>query len=159
MIKKISRQKASQQILDQIKQNIYDGTYPIGEKLPSENVLADAFGVSRVPIREALGVLEASGIITSRQGGGRRVIDHSILSKYEPIVMEIACPQEIESLLEMREVIEHEAGSHCRFTPNTRRIANDRASTSGLYLSHAEKQQHWSSRRLSISSCHYGCFT
>ena len=56
MIKKISRQKASQQILDQIKQNIYDGTYPIGEKLPSENVLADAFGVSRVPIREALGV-------------------------------------------------------------------------------------------------------
>ncbi|MGR6439110.1 winged helix-turn-helix domain-containing protein [Proteus mirabilis] len=39
----------------QIKQNIYDGTYPIGEKLPSENVLADAFGVSRVPIREALG--------------------------------------------------------------------------------------------------------
>ncbi|HHU0620082.1 TPA: FadR/GntR family transcriptional regulator [Proteus mirabilis] len=57
MIKKISRQKASQQILDQIKQNIYDGTYPIGEKLPSENVLADAFGVSRVPIREALGVL------------------------------------------------------------------------------------------------------
>ncbi|MEX5486136.1 winged helix-turn-helix domain-containing protein [Proteus mirabilis] len=53
---------------DQIKQNIYDGTYPIGEKLPSENVLADAFGVSRVPIREALGVLEASGIITSRQG-------------------------------------------------------------------------------------------
>lgn len=79
MIKKISRQKASQQILDQIKQNIYDGTYPIGEKLPSENVLADAFGVSRVPIREALGVLEASGIITSRQGGGRRVIDHSIL--------------------------------------------------------------------------------
>ena len=66
MIKKISRQKASQQILDQIKQNIYDGTYPIGVKLPSENVLADAFGVSRVPIREALGVLEASGIITSR---------------------------------------------------------------------------------------------
>ncbi|EHY2961444.1 FadR family transcriptional regulator, partial [Escherichia coli] len=111
MIKKISRQKASQQILDQIKQNIYDGTYPIGEKLPSENVLADAFGVSRVPIREALGVLEASGIITSRQGGGRRVIDHSILSKYEPIVMEIACPQEIESLLEMREVIEHEAAA------------------------------------------------
>ena len=111
MIQKISRQKASHQILDQIKQSISDGTYPIGEKLPSENVLADAFGVSRVPIREALGVLEASGIITSRQGGGRRVIDHSILSKYEPIVMEVACPQEIDALLEMREVIEHEAAA------------------------------------------------
>lgn len=111
MIQKISRQKASHQTLDQIKQSISDGTYPIGEKLPSENVLADAFGVSRVPIREALGVLEASGIITSRQGGGRRVIDHSILSKYEPIVMEVARPQEIDALLEMREVIEHEAAA------------------------------------------------
>lgn len=111
MIQKISRQKASHQILEQIKQNIHNGTYPVGEKLPSENVLADAFGVSRVPIREALGVLEASGIVTSRQGGGRRVIDHSILSKYEPIVMEIACPKEIDSLLEMREVIEHEAAA------------------------------------------------
>ncbi|MBG3128354.1 FadR family transcriptional regulator [Proteus mirabilis] len=111
MIQKISRQKASHQILEQIKQNISNGTYPIGEKLPSENVLADAFGVSRVPIREALGVLEASGIVTSRQGGGRRVIDHSILSKYEPLVMEIACPEEIDSLLEMREVIEHEAAA------------------------------------------------
>ncbi len=104
--------KASQQILDQIKQNIYDGTYPIGEKLPSENVLiADAFGVSRVPIREALGVLEARWHYYVTPRGGRRVIDHSILSKYEPIVMEIACPQEIESLLEMREVIEHEAAA------------------------------------------------
>ena len=53
MIRKVTRQKASHQVLAQLKAGINDGTFPVGEKLPSENVLADAFGVSRVPVREA----------------------------------------------------------------------------------------------------------
>ena len=71
--------------------------------------MADAFGVSRVPVREALGVLEVSGIISSRQGGGHRVEQHSLLSKYEPLVMEVADHREVEALLEMREVMEQQA--------------------------------------------------
>ena len=109
MIRKVTRQKASHQVLAQLKAGISDGTFPVGEKLPSENVLADAFGVSRVPVREALGVLEVSGIISSRQGGGHRVEQHSLLSKYEPLVMEVADRREVEALLEMREVMEQQA--------------------------------------------------
>jgi GntR family transcriptional regulator, transcriptional repressor for pyruvate dehydrogenase complex len=109
MIHKVTRQKASHQVLAQLKAGISDGTFPVGEKLPSENILADAFGVSRVPVREALGVLEVSGIISSRQGGGHRVEQHSLLSKYEPLMMEIANRDEVEALLEMREVIEQQA--------------------------------------------------
>ena len=109
MIRKVTRQKASHQVLAQLKAGINDGTFPVGEKLPSENVLADAFGVSRVPVREALGVLEVSGIISSRQGGGHRVEQHSLLSKYEPLVMEVADHREVEALLEMREVMEQQA--------------------------------------------------
>ena len=109
MIRKVTRQKASHQVLAQLKAGINDGTFPVGEKLPSENVLADAFGVSRVPVREALGVLEVSGIISSRQGGGHRVEQHSLLSKYEPLVMEVADRREVEALLEMREVMEQQA--------------------------------------------------
>ena len=108
MIRKVTRQKASHQVLAQLKAGINDGTFPVGE-LPSENVLADAFGVSRVPVREALGVLEVSGIISSRQGGGHRVEQHSLLSKYEPLVMEVADHREVEALLEMREVMEQQA--------------------------------------------------
>lgn len=69
MVNKVTRQKASHQVLAQLKAGISDGTFPVGEKLPSENTLAEAFGVSRVPVREALGILEVSGIISSRQGG------------------------------------------------------------------------------------------
>ncbi|WP_159565220.1 FadR/GntR family transcriptional regulator [Budvicia diplopodorum] len=111
MIHKVTRQKASHQVLAQLKSGIHDGTFPIGEKLPSENQLAKAFGVSRIPVREALGVLEVSGIISSRQGGGHWVEQHTLLSKYEPLVMEVANASEVESLLEMREVIEQQAAS------------------------------------------------
>lgn len=109
MVNKVTRQKASHQVLAQLKAGISDGSFPVGEKLPSENTLAEAFGVSRVPVREALGILEVSGIISSRQGGGHRVEQHSLLSKYPPLVMEIADPNEVEALLEMREVIEQQA--------------------------------------------------
>ncbi|MCS4316677.1 MULTISPECIES: FadR/GntR family transcriptional regulator [Serratia] len=111
MINKVTRQKASHQVLAQLKKGISNGTFPVGEKLPSENLLAEAFGVSRVPVREALGILEVSGIISSRQGGGHRVEQHSLLSKYQPLVLEIADPGEVEALLEMREVIEQQAAS------------------------------------------------
>lgn len=109
MINKVTRQKASHQVLAQLKEGISNGTFPVGEKLPSENLLAEAFGVSRVPVREALGILEVSGIISSRQGGGHRVEQHSLLSKYQPLVLGIADPDEVEALLEMREVIEQQA--------------------------------------------------
>ena len=109
MINKVTRQKASHQVLAQLKEGISNGTFPVGEKLPSENLLAVAFGVSRGPVREALGILEVSGIISSRQGGGHRVEQHSLLSKYQPLVLEIADPDEVEALLEMREVIEQQA--------------------------------------------------
>lgn len=109
MINKVTRQKASHQVMAQLKEGISNGTFPVGEKLPSENLLAEAFGVSRVPVREALGILEVSGIISSRQGGGHRVEQHSLLSKYQPLVLEIADPGEVEALLEMREVIEQQA--------------------------------------------------
>lgn len=111
MINKVTRQKASHQVLAQLKEGISNGTFPVGEKLPSENLLAEAFGVSRVPVREALGILEVSGIISSRQGGGHRVEQRSLLSKYQPLVLEIADPGEVEALLEMREVIEQQAAS------------------------------------------------
>ncbi|MEB6335190.1 FadR/GntR family transcriptional regulator [Serratia rhizosphaerae] len=124
MINKVTRRKASHQVLAQLKAGIHDGTYPVGNKLPSENELADAFGVSRAPVREALGILEVSGIISSRQGGGHRVEQHSLLSKYEPLVMEVADRSEVESLLEMREVIEQQAAAMAAQRRNAQDLQN-----------------------------------
>jgi GntR family transcriptional repressor for pyruvate dehydrogenase complex len=46
-----------------------------GDQLPSERQLAGLFGASRGSVREALRVLELSGVIVSRQGGGNFVTD------------------------------------------------------------------------------------
>ena len=50
--------------------NILNGVWPPGTKLPSENELTQMFGVSRVPIREALKKLSTMGITQTRQGEG-----------------------------------------------------------------------------------------
>ena len=46
----------------------FDGVWQPGEKLPSENELARQFGVSRHTIREALRILELSGLLYIKSG-------------------------------------------------------------------------------------------
>src|SRR5687768_12544890 len=49
-------------ILDQLRKAILDGTYPAGAQL-RQDALAETFGVSRIPIREALFQLDAEGLV------------------------------------------------------------------------------------------------
>ncbi len=62
------------QVYDQMLDNILNGIWPPGTKLPSENELGQMFGVSRVPIREALRKLNTMGITQTRQGEGSFVL-------------------------------------------------------------------------------------
>ncbi|WOF22699.1 GntR family transcriptional regulator [Microbacterium betulae] len=59
-------------IADGIASAIRDGVYDEGDQLVQED-LAKQFGVSRNPVREALRLLEARGLITIRDGGGATV--------------------------------------------------------------------------------------
>lgn len=54
----------------QIKEALLDGHFAAGDFLGSENDLTVQFGVSRLPIREALGRLEALGVVDIRTGAG-----------------------------------------------------------------------------------------
>ncbi len=58
----------AQQIADQIREIIMDGTLKADERLPTEDDLAKHFGVSRPTIREALKRLSAQNLIRSRRG-------------------------------------------------------------------------------------------
>ena len=49
-------------IVDQLRQAILDGTYPAGSQL-RQDALGDIYGVSRIPVREALFQLEAEGLV------------------------------------------------------------------------------------------------
>jgi len=64
----VSSSRISEVIVDQLRQLIRAGKLVPGDRLPSERSLCDRFGVSRVTVREALRVLEASGLVEIRVG-------------------------------------------------------------------------------------------
>ena len=57
-----------EQVQKQIADAIFNGTFAQGEKLPSENALAEMFGVSRPTVREALGNLVTAGLVRKIPG-------------------------------------------------------------------------------------------
>ena len=68
MFKAVSLSRVSQAIVEQVKLLLRQGRLKPGDRLPSERELCERFGVSRVTVREALRVLEASGLIDIRVG-------------------------------------------------------------------------------------------
>lgn len=68
MFTPVSAGRISTEIVDQIKAAILAGQVQPGDRLPAERELAEEFGVSRVTVRDALRILEASGLIEIRVG-------------------------------------------------------------------------------------------
>lgn len=66
----IAKTNACDQIVDKIKRSIINGEFKIGERLPTELQLAEMFGVSRVPVREALRSLRQAGFLVTKHGIG-----------------------------------------------------------------------------------------
>lgn len=61
------------QIRDSLRQQILEGSYAVHSRLPSENQLMQAYGVSRITIRQALRDLHNEGLVFSAQGKGTYV--------------------------------------------------------------------------------------
>ncbi|WP_461179039.1 GntR family transcriptional regulator [Virgibacillus ainsalahensis] len=66
------------QIIDDMMQEIVSKSMETGDKLPSENELAEKYQVPRMTVRNSLTKLEEQGIIYSRQGKGRYVKEKSL---------------------------------------------------------------------------------
>ena len=62
------RKKLSDVITEQLESMILDGTLLAGQKLPPERELALEFDVSRPSLREAIGNLQARGLVERKQG-------------------------------------------------------------------------------------------
>lgn len=70
---RIQSTKLSDQLAQTLEQQILDGVYAVGERLPSERQMAEDFGVSRPSVRDALSTLAARQLIETRHGGGHYV--------------------------------------------------------------------------------------
>ncbi|PYE90362.1 FadR/GntR family transcriptional regulator [Phyllobacterium leguminum] len=57
-------------VAERLREQIEGGDYAPADKLPTEPVLVERFGVSRTVIREAIATLRADGLLESRHGVG-----------------------------------------------------------------------------------------
>ena len=64
-------------IAEALMKEISDGRLKPGDRLPTEQYLAENFGVSRNVVREAIAQLRSAGVVHSRQGLGTVVSDES----------------------------------------------------------------------------------
>lgn len=62
-------------VADSVIAAIKSGVYKVGEKLPAERDLAEATGVSRPTIREAMIALEIMGVVEIRDRSGIYIVD------------------------------------------------------------------------------------
>ena len=77
-VKPIVREKLYLTILEQLENKIISGEIAVGEYLPSESELAASFGVGKRPVREALQILDAKGLVRRAHGERTRVIRQDV---------------------------------------------------------------------------------
>ncbi|SDP35969.1 GntR family transcriptional regulator [Nakamurella panacisegetis] len=70
-----ARLRRHELIAQGLSRAISNGLFPPGSTLPSESELADTYGASRGTVRRALLTLAANGLIATRQGARRVVLD------------------------------------------------------------------------------------
>lgn len=107
MFKSIKRQRVSDEIVNQVKSLISQGTLKPGDRLPPERELIKEFGVSRPSIREALNSLVAQGFLEVKQGN--RTFVKSVTSEkiQDPLSLLLNTDtQKIFDLIEVRKAME-----------------------------------------------------
>ncbi len=74
----MTRKPMYRQIADALRQHIQEGELKPGDALPTESTLQEAYGVSRVTVRQALKLLTEQNIIESIQGSGSYVKEERV---------------------------------------------------------------------------------
>ncbi|MER7250797.1 FadR/GntR family transcriptional regulator [Kribbella sp. NPDC000426] len=72
-MKKVERVSLVETVGTQLREEITDGRWAVGERIPSETELVEQLGVSRASVREAVRGLVHAGLLATRQGDGTYV--------------------------------------------------------------------------------------
>ena len=119
-------------VAHQILTAIRDGSFPAGDRLPSEQLLCERFGVSRPSLREALSALQFAGYLASKQGFGTVVVDRDEKGSERPgSVLTLADPVDV---WQARLVIEPHAIAVAAENPDPRHIKEAREILNGMWL-------------------------
>lgn len=128
-VQKLSREGSlSLHVADQLEALIVNGGIGVGEKLPTENGLCDAFGVSRTVIREAITHLKSLGLVETRRGIGTTVLRSTTVEAMPAKRISPTTVEDILHVLELRLNLEPAAAALAaeRHDEEDRRILEDK---------------------------------
>ncbi|HMN84478.1 MAG TPA: FCD domain-containing protein [Bauldia sp.] len=69
----VAHRRKFEEIAEHLELAIFSGRLSVGDKIPSERLLMDQFGVGRSTVREALFMLQRKGLLETRAGAAARV--------------------------------------------------------------------------------------
>lgn len=96
-------------IAEEIGRGIAGGRFASGDKLPTEHILAQTFGVSRSVVREAIAQLRNEGMVETRQGVGAFVTDPQRRATIRVEQASLADPVSLRNFFQLRLPLEIEA--------------------------------------------------
>lgn len=104
-----ARESLAARIVRGLGDRIVRGGLKPGDRLPSEQALGSAFGVSRSVVREAITSLKAEGLVATRQGAGAFVLQPRRAETFRVAQSELSTLAELIHMLELRATVEAEA--------------------------------------------------
>ena len=104
----VAAQRLSDQLAAALASRVASGELAPGDRLPTEQQLAAAHGVSRTVVREAVHQLKSQGLLRSRQGSGVFVTDGATQRplSFDPAVLESM--DAVVQVVEVRRALEGE---------------------------------------------------
>jgi DNA-binding FadR family transcriptional regulator len=96
-------------VVDRIAADIRERCLAPGARLPTEQAMIAALGVSRTVVREAIAALRAQGLVTTRQGVGAFVADGALRPPFRLETEGLRLITEVVHVMELRMGIEIEA--------------------------------------------------
>lgn len=127
---KLSRTTLTDQIFEYIQEQIASGNWKRGEKIPSENELADQLGVSRMSLRTAILKSNVMGITETRVGEGTFVKKFSMRPFLEELLKNNLINVDDNDINDMRNILQ--IGS-MRLAMKLPTLDDDIAFLEGLY--------------------------
>jgi len=120
----VRKKRLFEDLARQVQKLIVDGVLKPGDRLPPERQLAELFGVSRNSVRDAIRVLELTGMVIARQGEGNVVADVSTETLVAPIAMLLVRKRTlVAELLDVRKMLEPALAARAAVHASTEQIA------------------------------------
>ncbi|MDX2201542.1 MAG: FadR/GntR family transcriptional regulator [Hyphomicrobiaceae bacterium] len=98
-------------VVDRIAAEIHAGILAAGDRLPTEQELMQAMGVSRTVVREAVAALKAEGLVVTRQGSGAFVAADTSRIAFRIDRLSEDAIDTVLSVMELRLAVEVEAAA------------------------------------------------